>query len=280
VLDIVAHEAMHGVTFFSVRRRTGAGLLPFLVLDGPGPASVVVGGQTLRCGQAGIQTANRFFPFLCIGSNFATASSHGGAINEGFSDVFGTSVEFFFQRSGTGTLTADYLLGEDVPEIGMASRGEAGPTRSMQNPASLHIDSSRTLRYPDHYSKRLRFAIIDFDGLLLVTTLAFTDTDAAVVNSPDGGAVHWNSTLMSHVFYLAVEGGQNSTSGRTVQGVGAANRDQIERVFFRAMTQLMPSNTTFPTTALLLSQSAVDQFGANSAVARAIDQALAAVGLQ
>ena len=279
-LDIVGHEAMHGVTFFSVRRRTGSGLLPFFVMDGPGPATVVVGGQTLRCGVSGIQTANRFFPFLCVGSNFATASSHAGAINEGFSDVFGTAAEFFFQPPGTGTLRADYLLGEDVPEIGVASRGESGPTRSMQSPASLHVDSTRTLRYPDHFSKRLKFALINVDGLIGVTNLAFSDTEAATLNSPDGGGVHWNSTLMSHVFYLAIEGGQNATSGRTVQGVGAANRDQIERVFFRAMTQLMPSTTTFTMTASLLSQSAVDLFGANSAAARAIDQALAAVGLQ
>ena len=280
VLDIVGHEAMHGVTFFSIRQRTGSGLGSFLAFDTPGPASVVVGGQTLRCGEAGIRTANSFFPFVCVNGNFATASSHGGAVNEGFSDVFGAAAEFFFQRAGSGPLTADYLMGEDVPEIGTASRGQAGPTRSLENPSSLHVDSTRTLRYPDHFSKRLRFAVVDFIDFFAVSNLAFTDTDAATLIAPDNGGVHWNSTLFSHVFYLAVEGGQNATSGRTVQGVGAANRGQIERLFFRAMTQLMPSNTTFSMTASLLSQAAVDLFGANSAAARAIDQALVAVGLQ
>ena len=43
-----------------------------------------------------------------------------------------------------------------------------------------------------------------------------------------------NSTLFSHAFYLAIEGGRNATSGVSVTGVGAANRAQIEKVFFRA----------------------------------------------
>ena len=30
-----------------------------------------------------------------------------------------------------------------------------------------------------------------------------------------------------------------------VQGVGGANREQIEKVYYRAFAQLMPSNATF-----------------------------------
>ena len=45
-----------------------------------------------------------------------------------------------------------------------------------------------------------------------------------------GGDPHFNSTIASHAFYLAIEGGTNRTSGRTVQGVGAANREQIEKI--------------------------------------------------
>ena len=101
----------------------------------------------------------------------------------------------------------------------------------------------------------------------------------ALLGSTDGGAVHWNSTILSHVFYLVVEGGQNATSGLRVQGVGAANREQIERVFFRAMTEIMPSFADFPIAAAVLCQSARDLFGVNSSVLRAVDQALLAVGL-
>ena len=34
--------------------------------------------------------------------------------------------------------------------------------------------------------------------------------------------MHFNSTILSHAFYLAIEGGTNRTSGQSVQGVGAA----------------------------------------------------------
>ena len=35
----------------------------------------------------------------------------------------------------------------------------------------------------------------------------------------DGGGVHHNSTVLSHAFYLAIEGGRNATTGRSVTGV-------------------------------------------------------------
>ena len=45
------------------------------------------------------------------------------------------------------------------------------------------------------------------------------------------------------------------------------------------MTHLMPARTTFPMTAAVIRQSAVDLFGTDSATHRAVDQALYAVGL-
>src|SRR5258708_18281891 len=37
----------------------------------------------------------------------------------------------------------------------------------------------------------------------------------------------FRSTIVTHAFYLAIEGGTNRTSGLTVAGEGAANREQI-----------------------------------------------------
>ena len=61
--------------------------------------------------------------------------------------------------------------------------------------------------------------------------------------------------------------------------MGGANRHDVERAFFRAMTALMPARTTFPMTAAVIRQSAVDLNGAGSVTYRAIDEALRAVGL-
>ena len=54
-----------------------------------------------------------------------------------------------------------------------------------------------------------------------------------------GPSLQANSTIVSHAFYLAVEGGVNRTSGKAVEGVGSARRDQIERVFSRAFGVLL-----------------------------------------
>jgi Zn-dependent metalloprotease len=95
-----------------------------------------------------------------------------------------------------------------------------------------------------------------------------------------GDDPHYNSTIASHAFYLAIEGGTNRTSGRSVQGVGAANREQIEKAFFRALTTLMPSSSTFALTRVATIQSARDLYGAGSTVERAVTQAWDAVGVQ
>ena len=97
--------------------------------------------------------------------------------------------------------------------------------------------------------------------------------------SSDGGGVHHNSTVLSHAFYLASEGGRNATTGRSVTGVGPANRADVERAFFRAMTDLMPPDASLRNAARAIRQSVVDLFGDRSATHTAVSRALYAVGL-
>jgi thermolysin len=161
-----------------------------------------------------------------------------GALNESFSDMMGTSAEFFFQPPGSGLLKADYLIGEDVIR--------PGGLRSMANPGAFGD--------PDHYSKRF-------------------------LGTNDNGGVHTNSGIPNQAFYLAIEGGTNRTSGSSVQGVGGANRQQIEKVFYRAFTELLPSNATFAVARAATIQSARDLYGAGSPAERAVTQAWTAVGV-
>jgi bacillolysin len=161
-----------------------------------------------------------------------------GALNEAFSDIMGTSVEFFFQQAGSGNLRADYLLGEDTIR--------PGGIRSLSDPQAYGD--------PDHYSRR------------------FTGT-------ADNGGVHINSGIANHAFYLAIESGTNRTSGLSVQGVGAGSREQIERVFYRAFTQMLPANATFAQARAVTIQAARDLFGSGSAPERAVTQAWTAVGV-
>ncbi len=95
----------------------------------------------------------------------------------------------------------------------------------------------------------------------------------------DNGGVHINSGIASHAFYLAIEGGTNRTSGLSVQGVGAANREQMEKVFYRAFTQLLPANARFTTARAATLQAAQDLYSGNAALATALTQAWTAVGV-
>jgi thermolysin len=121
-----------------------------------------------------------------------------------------------------------------------------GGLRSIQDPMSYGN--------PDHYSVRY-------------------------IGTDDNGGVHKNSTIASHAFYLAIEGGTNRTSGLSVEGVGAARRDQMEKVFYRAFVYLLGSNANFATARGATIQAARDLYGAGSAVERAITQAWTAVGV-
>lgn len=68
-------------------------------------------------------------------------------------------------------------------------------------------------------------------------------------------------------------------AGVTVAGVGAANREQIEKSFYRAFTLMLPSNATFSTARGATTQAARDLYGAGSRAEQMIDQAWAAVGV-
>lgn len=211
-----------------------------VMLYGEGlPAGITLGGQTWDYFAGAIDiVAHELSHGVTEYSANLIYRNESGALNEAFSDIMGTSVEFFFQPAGGAVLQADYLMGEDVIR--------PGGIRSMADPASFGD--------PDHYSKR-------FTG------------------SADNGGVHINSGIPNHVFYLAIEGGTNRTSRLSVQGVGSANRDQIEKVFYRAFTQLMPSNSTFAVARAATIQAARDLYPSNSGVERAVTDAWTAVGV-
>ncbi len=102
-----------------------------------------------------------------------------GALNESFSDIMATSVEFYYQSVGGGLGQADFILAED--SIRTPSGAGLQGIRSMVNPTAFGD--------PDHYSIR------------------FTGTD-------DDGGVHINSGIPNHAFFLAVVGGSNRVSGQ------------------------------------------------------------------
>ena len=165
-----------------------------------------------------------------------------GALNEAFSDIMGTSIEFYFQPPGNGSMQADYLEGED---IATAASFPLNGIRSMQNPTAYGD--------PDHYSVR------------------YTGTQ-------DNGGVHINSGIANNAYYLAIEGGTHRLGARVI-GVGAANREQIEKVFYRAFTAFLVPSSNFAAARAATIRAASELYPSNPAVAAALAQAWTAVGV-
>ena len=282
MLHVVAHELTHNVVFYSVAQRTGS---PFGLLD------AFIEGESFRLGptsftdQAGVTHTCRTatfrisvlteggeieeaeFPYYCSDDGrFWLVSRQGGAVNEGLADVFGVSTGFFHANDGA---TASYEMGID---------GASGAIRSLSNP--------RAPFQPRAYRDRIEFAFFcaeyvdgecfsgSFTGDVFIGGEYWRTVDDCCY-----GGEHLNSTILSHAFYLAVEGGTNLATGRSVEGVGGANRQVIEEIFFRGLRVHMPAATTLPRTAAAIRQAAADLHPPGSAPYRAVHQALRAAGL-
>ena len=208
------------------------------------PPQVPIDGQTYGSLAASLDVIAHELTHGVIDSSSALLpEGEAGALNEAIADIMGTSVEFFYQPPGTGLRQADYLIAEDSIRGVTTSRHGL---RSLADPQAFGD--------PDHYSAR-------YPG------------------QDDNGGVHINNGIVNQAFYLAVEGGTNRTSGLPVQGVGAGNREQIERVYYRAFTLLLPASASFSTARAATIRAAQDLFGAGSRVEQAVTQAWTAVGV-
>ena len=281
-LHVVAHELTHGVVFYSVAQRTGSpfGLLNAFI-EGEsltlGPRSFTDNeGVTHTCRTATFPVFDIVegelvpveAPAYCSDDGrFVLSSSQGDAADEGLADIFGVSTGFFHAGDGA---TASYEMGVD---------GAGGAIRSLSSP--------RPPIYPRAFRDRIEFAVVclryedgecfgDFTGVIFIR-----GEYVATIPGPEGccyGGEHLNSTILSHAFFLAVEGGTNLATGRAVEGVGAASRTEIEKIFFRGLAVHLPAATTLPGTAAAIRQAAADLHAPGSPPYRAVHQALRAAG--
>ncbi|MCJ7525436.1 MAG: M4 family metallopeptidase [Candidatus Aminicenantes bacterium] len=168
-----------------------------------------------------------------------------GALNEAFSDIMGTIIEFHFQPAGAGFNKADWVVGEDI----YPTYSSTNYMRSLANP---NAKTTSYGPYPCHLSQ-----YINLPG------------------SNDYGGVHYNCTIFGHAFYLLANGGTNPISHRAVTSIGIAKAAQI---YYRAFTHYLTSTASFVQAANALLQSAKDLYGASSAEYGQVLQSLLAVG--
>jgi bacillolysin len=174
-----------------------------------------------------------------------------GALNEAFSDVMGTAVEFYRQPAGTARLQADYYLGED---LAFQFNPPVNAVRSMANPGQFCFSPA-----------------IGCDA---------DNVSRAYRGSLDNGGIHHNSGIVNQAFYLLVEGGVNRTSGRSAPGLGAANREKAEKIFYRGFTSYLTPSATFSDARAATVQAARELYGPTSGEAAAAAAAWNAVGVE
>ncbi|MET7638540.1 M4 family metallopeptidase [Streptomyces sp. NPDC005438] len=166
-----------------------------------------------------------------------TYAGESGGLNEATSDIFGTAVEFNAENSED---VGDYLIGEEID-----INGDGSP-----------------LRYMDEPSK---------DG----SSLDFWDENAGDVD------VHYSSGIANHFFYLLSEGSgekeingvkYNSPTkgGEDVEGIG---RESAEKIWFKALTENMTSDTDYAAAREATVKAATDLFGADSAELKGVEAA-------
>ena len=165
-----------------------------------------------------------------------------GALNEAFSDVMAAGVEWYVEPPGDGRQRADWKLAEDVfLRFGSFLRS---------------YEDSAAAGDPDHYSVRC-LCPVDFDN----------------------GGVHINSGIVNQAFYLMVQGGTNRTSGISVRGLGTAQREKIEKIFYRAFVFYLVPSSTFPDAREATLRAAAELYGAGSVEQETVRQGWDAVGM-
>jgi Zn-dependent metalloprotease/alpha-tubulin suppressor-like RCC1 family protein len=140
-------------------------------------------------------------------------ANESGALNEAFSDIFGTCIEFYAQPDGRSSYAcvapgkADWLFGEDSSSITGRYTTDFRNPRRVGNP-SAYLGS------------------------------------AWVTGTTDNGGVHWNCGVQEFFFYLLSEGGSGINDGiaYNVTGIGITN---AEKVAYRALTVYCTSSTDY-----------------------------------
>jgi Zn-dependent metalloprotease len=145
--------------------------------------------------------------------------SESGALNESFSDIFGSCVEFFSQKDDRASYPArtpgqaDWLCGED-------SWLETTALRDIRNPANsatVGANNEQPTRYKGTYW---------------------------YFGTGDNAGVHYNSGVQNFLFYLLCEGGSGTNDGLAynMTGIGITN---AEKVAYRALTVYCTDHTDY-----------------------------------
>jgi zinc metalloprotease ZmpA len=176
-------------------------------------------------------------------------SGESGGLNEGNSDIFGAMVEYYANNAQS---KPNYLVGERIYK---ANSGVPDPTKALRYMFKPSLDGHS----PDCYTPNI--------GNL---------------------DVHYSSGVANHFFYLLAEGPVsppayslaasqlvcNGNTALTPQG-----RDAASKIWYRALTVYMTSNTNYAGARTATLNAAADLYGAGSPQHNAVAAAWSAVSV-
>ena len=174
-----------------------------------------------------------------------------GAMNEGYSDIWGADVEYF--AKGTGPDTSPnaevWLIGEDIMANGAAA------LRSMSDPKSQG--------QPDTYG-----------GTYWIDPNCGTPT-----NGNDYCGVHTNSGVLNYWYYLTSVGGSGTNDNSDAYSVSGIGMTKASAIAYRTLNLYLGSNSTFANARTFSIQAAQDLYGVCSIEEKTITDAWHAVGV-
>ena len=184
---------------------------------------------------------------VCETTANLTYANESGAMNEGFSDIWGACVE--------AKAVTDYgLTGKSTWDIGEQIMKNGGALRSMSNPNQYG--------QPDTYKGTYWKA-----------------TTTRPSNANDQGGVHTNSGVLNYWFYLLSQGGSGTNdigSAYSVTGLGISDAAKIA---YRTESVYLTASSTYAQARTAAISAATDLFGAGSAQVTAVTNAWYAVGV-
>ncbi|EDP97115.1 M4 family metallopeptidase [Kordia algicida OT-1] len=176
-----------------------------------------------------------------------------GALNEGYSDLWGAAIEFYAKGNGDdlNPNAETWQIGEEIAANGIG-------IRSMSNP-NLFGD-------PDSY-----------EGTnWRPTSVAGCPTPN---NSNDQCGVHSNSGVLNFWFYLLVQGGAGTNDAFNAYDVTGIGMQKAEEIAYIVLRDYLTPNSTFLDTRNAAVDVALSLYGSNSPEAIATQDAFYAVNV-
>ncbi len=164
-----------------------------------------------------------------------------GALDEGFADIWGASVEAWVDPTKNR-----WLIGEEILSI---------PIRNMANPNAFG--------QPDTY----------------LGTNWVNQTGCTPSNANDGCGVHTNSGVLNFWYFLLSQGGTGTNDIGNTYNVTGLGINTAEEIAYATKLLLNSSNANYPLARNISIQATTNLFGANSCEVKTVTDAWFAVGV-